>query len=308
MALKAEVAACRSATAVVRIVRRSLQGSWDLRWGAEALHGIVERSTAKTRQQWARDPAVVLLSDRAKRDVERVVTEMTYVEAVILALEALRRLELQRSESQRPVLKLLVAHLSAGDVFRQLPVILLARLLWLSAPLRLEGVKRAFQQLRERHLEVDGKGVVLVIIAMQAWACTTLLRVPRRLQQSSAVVTGLSIEDEYELSMDLTPHGKSQCGDWHNILRFTEAGEDGDKPLDLCQGCTSCPNLCACWPSQGILRRWQKNMQRSRNYRRKRGRGLCCGWRTELADSTSTGRRQLRSFQFPPLSTAQDYV
>jgi len=167
--LKREIGSARSATAVVQVVRQNLSSCWDLRWGAEALYQVAKRSTARTRQEWAEDKAVVKLAEKLK---EEAVSAHGETDLVLLALEALRRMALQEPEDQKEYLERGIMSIVANK-WRN-PVKSLARLFWLGAPLSKEGgfkehfdSKNLSAQIRARQNELDGPDLALLLAAMK---------------------------------------------------------------------------------------------------------------------------------------------
>lgn len=169
-----EINAAKSATAVVQVVRRCIDTSWDLRWGAPALYQIAKRSTARTRKEWAADPLVKKLADKLRHEADTgevlVGKRPDDLDVLLVALEALRRMGLQEPEAQLGALERAVKLLVAAS-FRH-PVKSMVRLFWLGAHLKLEG-QLAEQtsllptEIRARSGDLDGPDLALLLAAMR---------------------------------------------------------------------------------------------------------------------------------------------
>ncbi|CAE7243353.1 IRC3 [Symbiodinium natans] len=93
-----------TAAEAVALLRKELSGGaiarcWDMRWGAQALLRIAQRSTSRTRKAWAKDPAVSELVGRLRADISRA-EDMADVEAALMALEGLKRLGVAPSAAE----------------------------------------------------------------------------------------------------------------------------------------------------------------------------------------------------------------
>ncbi|CAJ1398594.1 unnamed protein product [Effrenium voratum] len=165
--IKREISSARSATAVVQVVRQNLATGWDLTWGAEALYQVAKRSTARTRQEWAEDKAVLKLADKLKEEAE---SDKGDLDTILLSMEALRRMTLQDPAEQKAHLEKLISGMVANS-WRN-PVKSLARLYWLGAPLAKEGLENLdtnalASQIRQRQNELDGPDLALLLAAMK---------------------------------------------------------------------------------------------------------------------------------------------
>lgn len=170
--LRHEIRQAKSATAVVILVRRDLEISWDARWAAEALLRIAKRSTARTRREWAVDGTVLKLNKRLQDFVDEKTNLESppageLVDALLVALEASRRMGLQSAGAQRPPLEKLVRWLDASNCWQGRPAASLARLLWLVAPLDIKGIDPALQLARSRADELVGGDMAQIITALQ---------------------------------------------------------------------------------------------------------------------------------------------
>ncbi|CAE7210262.1 ogfod2 [Symbiodinium natans] len=150
------------------VVRQNLQDSWDARWGAEALYQVAKRSTARTRQEWAEDKAVLKLAEKLKEQA----ASGSDVDITLLTLEALRRMALQEPEDQKPVIERVLALMVERNWRHSAKS--LARLFWLGAPLKGEGsLKKHFEpkslpsQLRSKQTDLDGPDLALILAAMK---------------------------------------------------------------------------------------------------------------------------------------------
>eukprot|EP00928_Gymnodinium_smaydae_P079422 TRINITY_DN63359_c0_g1_i1.p1 TRINITY_DN63359_c0_g1~~TRINITY_DN63359_c0_g1_i1.p1 ORF type:complete len:413 (+),score=97.64 TRINITY_DN63359_c0_g1_i1:83-1240(+) len=163
--LRKAVQKSKSATAVVQIVRRSFGDSYDLRWGADALMQIAKRSTARTRKEWARDPAVQKLAEKVKAEAtspEAAKAGRADTSALLLVgLEALSRLDQHAKKDALPALERIITGMQADRW--QHPVKSLAKLLWLAGDSELEGLSALPTELRERADTMDGPDVALVV-------------------------------------------------------------------------------------------------------------------------------------------------
>lgn len=205
--IKKEVGAAKSATAVVQVVRQSME-NWDRRWGALALYQIAKKSTARTRQEWAGDKSVMRIANKLKAESSaeaipagRLAPEDA--EVALLSLEGLRRMVMQGKEEQKPALELLVTRLA--DANWSYPVKTLTRLYWLAAPLKLEGVNAVPDQLRPRCIELGGSDLSLLIASMRlagAKDLALLEKVIGRLKEKDIHKT-LSATDLVEMSEGL---------------------------------------------------------------------------------------------------------
>jgi len=210
--LKREIGLARSATAVVQVVRQHLSTCWDLRWGAEALYQVAKRSTARTRQEWAEDKAVMKLAEKLKEEADSAQGE---ADLILLALEALRRMALQEPADQKAYLERAITSMVRNQ-WRN-PVKSLARLFWLGAPLSKEGVfkehfdsKNLPAQIRARQNELDGPDVALLLAAMRGSSglkeSALQSKVVLRLKEKS-IHRGLSATDLVEMAEALEELG-----------------------------------------------------------------------------------------------------
>ncbi|CAE7237929.1 NID1 [Symbiodinium sp. CCMP2592] len=143
-------------------------GRWDARWGAEALYQVAKRSTARTRQEWAEDKAVLKLAEKLKEDA----ASGSDADIILLSMEALRRMTIQESQDQKSIIEHVVSLMVARS-WRS-PAKSLARLFWLGAPLKSEGtLKDHFESkalpslLRSKQMDLDGPDLALILAAMK---------------------------------------------------------------------------------------------------------------------------------------------
>lgn len=216
-----EVQAAKSATAVVLIVRRYMEDFWDTRWGSEALFQIARRSTARTRREWANDGAVLKLAAKLKAEAQACVTLATRTEddvnALLIALVALRRMNMQDADSQKDALERAIIWLVADNW--RCPVKSLARLYWLSAPLKLKGRPADFSSLlpavlKSRTQELDGPDVALLLAAFRHSAARDaglLEKVVARLK-TEGIHGGVSGTDLVEMAESLRQFGVDDEG------------------------------------------------------------------------------------------------
>jgi len=219
-----EIASAKSATAVVKVIRAHAQASWDLRWAAEALYQVAKRSTARTRKEWADDPSIKKF---AKQLIEATAASGSSLvkdrfDIVLLALDALRRMELQESAAQKETLEQVATGLAAEGWRR--PVKLLARMLWLSAPLKLES-KAADDssssptsvlpaELKARSVELDGPDLAQLVSAMQNAGARddglvekVVIRMRTSMATPEVLYKGLSATDLVEMAEGLKDFG-----------------------------------------------------------------------------------------------------
>eukprot|EP00927_Polykrikos_kofoidii_P043651 TRINITY_DN37721_c0_g2_i1.p1 TRINITY_DN37721_c0_g2~~TRINITY_DN37721_c0_g2_i1.p1 ORF type:complete len:418 (-),score=82.49 TRINITY_DN37721_c0_g2_i1:109-1362(-) len=207
--IQREVMAARSATAVVQVVRRWLE-CIELRWGAEALYQIAKRSTARTRKEWSRDSDVQKLAKMLICEVEMEVSlsnRAEHVALLLVAMDALRRMEMQTKDAQRPTIERVFQGVVA-DEWRH-PVKSLCRLYWLAAPLNMQEVCSLPRELRERVPTFDSLDVALVVQAMRqkgSHEAVLLQKVVSRLSQHGAH-EGLSATDLVEMAEALKELG-----------------------------------------------------------------------------------------------------
>jgi len=216
--IRKEVDEAKSATAVVQVVRRCLEDQWDARWGADALHQIAKRSTARTRKEWAADLGVKKLADKLKA----LTADHTSlpglgnegVDVSLKALDALRRMNFQEAEEQKDALERAIVSLVA-DNWKH-PVKSLARLFWLGAPLKLQGRGGSGDydnllpaELRARAPDLDGPDVAVLIAAMRREGLrdeALLQKVVGRLKVEG-IHAGLSATDLVEMTEGLKELG-----------------------------------------------------------------------------------------------------
>lgn len=167
-----EIDSAKSATAVVKLVRHNLKENWDVRWGAEALYQVAKRSTARTRKEWAVDATVKTIADKLCASASDACVSLAgdSLDTLLVALDALRRMDLQEATAQQEPLERAQVCLVAEGWRR--PVKILARLFWLGAPLKEEEDKKDFSSLlpgeiRSRSTELDGPDLALLVAAMQ---------------------------------------------------------------------------------------------------------------------------------------------
>ena len=147
--------------------RQHFEQHWDLRWGAEALHQVAKRSTARTRKEWTKDPTITKLAERLRSETASqtsIAGRADVVSLRVLSLEALRRLNLQEPKEQEPALQRILACIIADKW--QHPAKTLSRLFWLSTSSELSGSELLPQELRGRADLLDGPDVSLVIQAL----------------------------------------------------------------------------------------------------------------------------------------------
>lgn len=205
--IRKDVAAARSATAVVQVVRRSMD-CWDRRWGAQGLFQIAKRSTARTRQEWAADKCVLKVAARLKAEsavgaIPSGRLDADDADVLLLSLEGLRRMAMQGLQEQRECLEILFARLAAAKW--GYPVKTLSRLYWLAAPLKLAGIDALPPQLRPRAAELVGPDLVSLVEAMRqegAKDLALLEKVVGRLKDKD-VYAGLAATDLVELAEGL---------------------------------------------------------------------------------------------------------
>lgn len=205
--IKKELVLAKSATSVVQVVRNSMD-QWDRRWGAHALYSIAKRSTARTRQEWAVDRAVVRVANKLKTEsaADALPTgrmDDEDAEVILLSLEALRRMALQGKEEQRPPLEAFLKRFEAAKW--KYPVKTLSRFYWLSAPLKLQGVEAVPPELRPRAIELGGVELSLIVEAMRQQGARDLAlleKVIGRLKEKD-IHKNLSATDLVELAEGL---------------------------------------------------------------------------------------------------------
>jgi len=169
--IRKEIDSARSATAVVKVVRTNMETFWDVRWGAVALYQVAKRSTARTRKEWGEDASIKKLAAKLIAATADTCTSLSGegLDTLLIALDGLRRMEVQEADEQKAALERAVVSLVAEGWKR--PVKLLARLCWLGAPLKLEGTKDFSTllpvEIRVRSLELDGADLALLVAAMQ---------------------------------------------------------------------------------------------------------------------------------------------
>lgn len=204
--LRKEISDANSATAVVKVVRRSL-AMLDMRWTAEALHRVAQKSTARTRKEWAKDPSILKLAETVRNEAaskKPLAGQADAFSLLLLALEALRRLDLQKAKDQVPALERLVVGIKADRW--QHPVKSLSRLMWLSTGVTLDGLEPLPQELRARAEALDGPDVALLLQAMTfakgARDAALLAKVVGRIKMPDAF-TGLCATDLVEMAESL---------------------------------------------------------------------------------------------------------
>ncbi|CAE7949612.1 irc3 [Symbiodinium sp. KB8] len=128
-----EAATAAEAVALLRkeLGAGSIVRCWDIRWGAQALLRIAQRSTARTRKAWAKDPVVSELVGRLRADISRA-EDLADVEAALMALEGLKRLGTTPGAAE---VALMAKKLRAVD-YAKVSTKAFCRLLWLAAQLR----------------------------------------------------------------------------------------------------------------------------------------------------------------------------
>lgn len=156
--IKKLIEAASSATAAVVVVRKYADRNWDLKWGADALLVIAKLSTTQTRKEWAKDNLVLLVSGRLINEVGKLALQareeatsrllaggsnaksdaseflLDRLASEFVALEALRRMGFQTVSDQTTALKR--AHEEGSYLgWNAFPAKILARFLWLAAPL-----------------------------------------------------------------------------------------------------------------------------------------------------------------------------
>lgn len=167
--IRKEIDAAKSATAVVQVVRRSFEVGFDAHWGAEALYQIAKRSTARTRREWAEDKDVKMLAGKLKLVAASDMSlegRVDDAEVLLISLEALRRMKLQDAVDQSSPLERVTAYLIKHEW--RYPVKALARLVFLTSPLKIQGAEVAPKELKSRYTELDGTDVALLISAMRS--------------------------------------------------------------------------------------------------------------------------------------------
>lgn len=205
--IKKEVASAKSATAVVQVVRHSMD-FWDRRWGAPALYQIAKKSTARTRSEWSADKSVLRVANKLMKEsaIDALPSghlDVEDAEVVLLSLEALRRMALQGLEEQRACLEVCIQRLSNANW--NYPVKTLGRLFWLAAPLKMEGLDGVPPQLRARSIELGGTDLCLIVNVMRSKGARDLAlleKVVFRLKEKD-IHKNLSATDLVELSEGL---------------------------------------------------------------------------------------------------------
>jgi len=172
--IRKEMSSAKSATAVVQVIRRNLEESWDVRWGAEALYQVAKRSTARTRQEWAEDRSIIKTGDKLRLEAESGISGQREGDAdtILLALEALRRMNLQETADQKVALQRAITLIAANNWNH--PAKSLARCFWLGAPMSREAeLKEYFDskalpaQIRAKQIDLDGPDLALLLAAMR---------------------------------------------------------------------------------------------------------------------------------------------
>lgn len=198
-----------SAAEAVELLRRH-RGHWHPAWGALCLLRIAVRSTAKTRQAWAKDAAVLELAEWQVAEV-KLAQDLPALELALMSLEGLRLLGLPMSvELVAQVAKRLVTQGSA------LSTKSLCRLLWLSAPVRTstttdglvaaEGVAGPLRVLRQRPAtDFDGIDLRMIVDASRRWSESTWLQGLQRLLPGRILAKQV-LAEECIISFSLTIH------------------------------------------------------------------------------------------------------
>eukprot|EP00929_Paragymnodinium_shiwhaense_P000513 TRINITY_DN100755_c0_g1_i1.p1 TRINITY_DN100755_c0_g1~~TRINITY_DN100755_c0_g1_i1.p1 ORF type:complete len:790 (-),score=216.75 TRINITY_DN100755_c0_g1_i1:43-2412(-) len=252
--LRKEVSVSKSATAIVKLVRRELGRRWAPSWGAAALLGIWKRSTVLTRREWVQEKTVLELVDALRREVtvygaarhrygSGTQGEMTAtdVETLLVAMEALQRLELQTAASQEAAIARLAGALAAGNWALASPAGL-ARLLWVSGPLRLESMLGAMAQMRQTcYKDLVGSDLVMLVEAVHRWSAWHLADAPKRVREGGLLhqLSGRSeavASEEYRLTFEVTLHAAASGSEESpTIIRLDVDDEETDartlKPL-----------------------------------------------------------------------------
>lgn len=205
--IKREIGKAKSATAVVQVVRQSME-HWDRRWGAEALFQVAKRSTARTRREWAKDKGVLKIASKLKAESSVEAIPSGYVDSedadtILLSLEALRRMEMQPTREQQAPLEVMVSRLEAAKW--KYPVRTLSRLFWMAAPLKLKGLDSLPAELRPRYSELTGSDLALLVAAMQQKGARDLALLERIVGclKEKNVHDGLAATDLVELAEGL---------------------------------------------------------------------------------------------------------
>mmetsp|Transcript_48574 Transcript_48574/g.113740 ORF Transcript_48574/g.113740 Transcript_48574/m.113740 type:complete len:393 (-) Transcript_48574:56-1234(-) len=208
--VKKEVSVAKSATAVVQVIRKSIETAWDIRWGAEALLQIAKRSTARTRKEWVQDNTVKKLVALIEReisnncDVGDAGGRVTDVDSLLLALEGMRRLGFQIASEQSHAAELALKA-CVDDAWRQ-PAHSLARLYWLGQPLHLPGGEDALAALERASTDLQGPELSLIVAALKGAGAgkhqSMLQKVISRLKVEG-VHKGLSATDLVEMAEGL---------------------------------------------------------------------------------------------------------
>jgi len=202
--LEKEVKNAKSATAIVQVVRRNSDSSWDVRWCAEALCAIAKRSTARTRKEWATDKTVMALAEKLRNEIPPTSGLLSGAgddaDVLLIALEGLRRMGFQDSQAQRQALETAMAWLAAKSWLH--PVRSLTRLWWLASGLKLEGIEQVPRELRTRVAELGGPDVALIVAVLRREGGrdhALLQKVAGRLKDREAH-SGMSASDLVELA------------------------------------------------------------------------------------------------------------
>lgn len=162
--IKMDVSNTKTATNVVKVVRKNLEHFFDVRWGGEALYRIARRSTAKTRREWAADSVVQSLAAQIRDCDGRGPGDL---DAKLQGMEAIQRMELQDVEDQCRGLEILMSSLEA-ERWKSVLVTSLVRVLWLIRLVDAPSLwKQVLHQLRRRGgEELDGEGAALMTLAL----------------------------------------------------------------------------------------------------------------------------------------------
>lgn len=224
-----EAATAAEAVALLRkeLGAGSIVRCWDIRWGAQALLRIAQRSTARTRKAWAKDPVVSELVGRLRADISRA-EDLADVEAALMALEGLKRLGTTPGAAE---VALMAKKLRAVD-FAKVSTKAFCRLLWLAAQLRatapgLSEAAGSLRVLRSRPLsDFDGFDLRMLFDAARRWSESQWLQEDKDLRPGSILAKEVSVAEEGVLTFGLTL--KEILEGWSLLFSFAPAAEGGD--------------------------------------------------------------------------------